>query len=115
MQGLVSEEKVDTFNLPLFYPRLKDVKKVLECNEDFIVEQMGTIKPKIKLVPNVEMYVSHYRAALEGLIKKHFGDGIVNELFDRFTKKVIEVPDIMDDQKLKESLLFVLLKRKVHA
>lgn len=72
---------------------------------------MDTLNPK-KFVPNLEKYVSHRRAPLEGLIEKHFGEGVVDELFDRYTKKVMEFPEIMDAQKLKLSILFVVLKRK---
>ena len=101
--------------MPLFYPHLKDLKKILESNEKFSIEQMDIQDRKSFLVLNVEMFVSHLRAALEGLIEKHFGDGVVDELFDRFRKKVTEFPEIMDVQRLKIFVLFVLLKRKVHA
>lgn len=115
MQGLVDEEKVDTFNVPLFFPHMKDLKKILESNnEDFSIEQMEIVDAnKTLFKANVKMYVSRLRAVLEGLIGRHFGDEVVDELFDRFTKKVMEFPEIMDIQKLKLVLLFVILKRKV--
>ncbi|KAF7808802.1 putative S-adenosylmethionine-dependent methyltransferase At5g37990 [Senna tora] len=112
--GLVSEEKVDTFNVPIYFPHLKDLKRKLESNEDFIIEKMESLEAKIQLVPNVEMYVSHRRAALEALIEKHFGEGVVDELFGRYTNKVKEFPEMMDLQNLKLDGLFVLLKRRLH-
>ncbi|KAL4270837.1 hypothetical protein AHAS_AhasUnG0049800 [Arachis hypogaea] len=54
------------------------MKKILESNGYFTIEQM------------------------EGLIQSHLGVGIIDELYDRFTKK----------QKI--VALFVLLRRKLH-
>ncbi|KAF7808805.1 putative S-adenosylmethionine-dependent methyltransferase At5g37990 [Senna tora] len=113
--GLVSEEKVDSFNIPMFFPQLKELKKLLLSNEDFSIEQMELLDGKFLSVGNVEMYVSHHRAALEALIEKHFGEGVADELFSRYAKKVLEFPEIMDMQNLKIVLLFVLLKPKLHA
>lgn len=115
MQGKVSEEKVDSFNLPIFFPPLKDLKKILESNDDFSIEQMETMDTNKALSSpvNVHAYVSLHRAALEGLIENHFGDGIIDELFDRYAKKVMENPAIMDIQKLNIVGLFVLLRRKL--
>ena len=114
MQGKVNEEKVDSFNLPIFFSPLKDLKKILESNEYFTIEQMETVDAKKSFIPvNVDMNVYHHRAALEGLIQNHFGVGIVDELFNRFTKKVKEFPDAMDIRKLNIVALFVLLKRKL--
>ena len=114
MKGKVNEEKVDSFNLPFFYSPLKDLKKILESDEHFTIEQMETVDFKNPFIPdNVDMYVYYHRAALEVLIQNYFGVGIVDELFDRFAKKVKEFPDVMDLQKLNLVALFVLLKRKL--
>jgi hypothetical protein len=114
LQGKVDEEKVDSFNIPIFFSPLKDVIKILENNDDFSIEQMETMDAKSHFIPvNAQMYVSFHRAALEGVIENHFGDGILDELFHRYTKKVMEIPAIMDLQNLNIVGLFVLLRRKV--
>lgn len=113
-EGKVDEEKVDTFNIPIFFSPLKDVIKIIESNDDFSIEQMETMDAKSHFIPvNAQMYVSFHRAALEGVIENHFGDGILDELFHRYTKKVMEIPAIMDLQNLNIVGLFVLLRRKV--
>ncbi|XLR58509.1 hypothetical protein S83_009181 [Arachis hypogaea] len=63
-------------------------------------------------LPTVQIFVSWFRAALQGMIEKHFGAEIVDELFERFAEKVKEFPDIMDTDRLKLDVLFVLLRRK---
>ncbi|XP_054808695.1 loganic acid O-methyltransferase-like [Prosopis cineraria] len=113
--GQVSEEKVDTFNVPTFFPCLKDLKKILESNKDFSLEKMVILDQKSFDVPDIETYVSTGRAVLGVLIEKHFGDEIVDELFDRYAKKIMEFPEIIDFHKIKQHQLFILLKRKVHA
>ncbi|PNY04696.1 putative S-adenosylmethionine-dependent methyltransferase at5g37990, partial [Trifolium pratense] len=112
-EGKVEEEKVDTFNLPIFFSPLKDLIKILESNDDFIIEQMETIDAKSHFIPvNAQMFASLHRAALEGVIENHFGDEILDELFDRYTKKVMEIPAMLDMQNLNVVALFVLLRRK---
>lgn len=112
--GIMTEEKVDSFNLPIFYSPVNGMKEILERNEHFSVEKMEALNLKnFYAVPNVYTFVSLYRVVMEDLIKQHFGAAIVDELFDRFTQKVLEFPDIMNPRKLKIVMLFVLLKRKL--
>ncbi|XP_054808696.1 loganic acid O-methyltransferase-like [Prosopis cineraria] len=111
--GLISEEKVDTFNVPTYFPRLEDLKKILESNEDFSLEKMVTLDQTSFVIPNIEAFVSTGRAVWEVLIEKHFGDGIVDELFDRYAKKIMEFPEIIDYHRVKQHQVFILLKRKM--
>ncbi|XLR64531.1 hypothetical protein S83_015203 [Arachis hypogaea] len=114
MQGVISEEKVDSFNVPLIYPSVKAVKEILRgCDECFSIEWMEILEFKNMVsLPTVQIFVSWFRAALQGMIEKHFGAEIVDELFERFAEKVKEFPDIMDTDRLKLDVLFVLLRRK---
>ncbi|QHN92398.1 WAT1-related protein [Arachis hypogaea] len=112
--GVISEEKVDSFNVPLIYPSAKAVKEILRgCDECFSIEWMEILEFKNMVsLPTVQIFVSWFRAALQGMIEKHFGVEIVDELFKRFAEKIKEFPDIMDTDKLKLDVLFVLLRRK---
>ncbi|EXB65600.1 hypothetical protein L484_025866 [Morus notabilis] len=58
-------------------------------------------------MPNLEMRVLYLRAALEGLLEKHFGVEIMNELFQRFSNKVAESSFFLDPENQK-CLLFYL-------
>ncbi|KAJ1377720.1 SAM dependent carboxyl methyltransferase [Sesbania bispinosa] len=115
-EGLVSEEKVDTFNVPFLYSPVKNVKAILEANDCFSIEWMETLDIKdIFVISSAQTFALTYRAVMEELIEKHFGEVIVDELFDRYTKKVEAFPDIMNSEKLKIAMLYVLLKRKSRA
>ena len=47
------------------------------------------------------------RATLEGVIAKHFGNDIMDELFNRYTVKVVE--SFLNPKADKSIVLFVLL------
>ncbi|RYR54724.1 hypothetical protein Ahy_A06g030016 isoform A [Arachis hypogaea] len=114
LRGVISEEKVDSFNVPLIYPSVKAVKEILRgCDECFSIEWMEILEFKNMVsLPIGQIFVSWFRAALQRTIEKHFGAKIVDKLFERFAEKVKEFPDIMNTDKLKLDVLFVLLRRK---
>lgn len=109
----MSEEKVDSFNVPMYYSCPSELKTIIERNEHFSIERMEKLNnPKKHLsMPNLQMRVLYLRAALEGLLQKHFGAEIVDELFARFSKKVAESSFFLNPENQKSMVLFVLLKR----
>ncbi|KAF7827719.1 fruit protein pKIWI502 [Senna tora] len=112
--GIISEDKVDSFNLPIIYPPIKGVKEIVERNEFFSIETMEALNfEDFYAFPNANIFVSIYRAVVEDLIEKHFGGAIGDDLFDRFTQKVVEFPEILNPNNFKMAMLFVLLKRKI--
>ena len=42
---------------------------------------------------NEQVFASHCRAVLEGLIENHFGAKILDKLYDRYAAKLAEFPD----------------------
>ncbi|KAI4357709.1 hypothetical protein L6164_001642 [Bauhinia variegata] len=117
-EGLVSEEKVDSFNLPIYYSPVKNVMAILERNEYcFRIEQVKILNVFDAFTfPNIQAVVSGLRATVEGFLERQFGGGIIDELFRRFTKKVVEYPANLFLQNLKVQVyLLVILKRKPHS
>ncbi|KAF8407702.1 hypothetical protein HHK36_006837 [Tetracentron sinense] len=111
--GLISEAKVDSFNLPLYIPSHKELETVVERNGYFSIERMDPLNHQMKqTTPSVQMSVLHLRAGIGGLVKEHFGSEIIDEVFDRLTKKVAESSFILNPENRKEIDLFILLKRK---
>ncbi|GLT61943.1 hypothetical protein SLA2020_346130 [Shorea laevis] len=53
----------------------------------------------------------HLRAGMEGIISKHFGAEIIDELFYRFHKKIEEFCSRMESAKKEGTQVFVVLKR----
>ncbi|EXB30272.1 putative S-adenosylmethionine-dependent methyltransferase [Morus notabilis] len=113
--GIVSEETVDSFNIPIYMTTPHEFETAVKRNGCFSVERMEVLPhEKVNGVANNDHQIITYpmRSALTGLIKQEIGEEIVDELFDLYLKKVEEVylSSILDSGK---SLSFlVVLKRK---
>ncbi|RVW34636.1 putative S-adenosylmethionine-dependent methyltransferase [Vitis vinifera] len=84
--GLINEAQVDSFNLPV-YAASQEQMTDLECG-------------------------MHLRAGMEGMIAKHFGSGIIDELFDTFSKKSVEFSHQLESSTREGAQLFAALRRK---
>lgn len=114
---MLSENDVDSFNLPRYYASQQEMEAVIKRNGSLSIERIELLdRSKINRgnirVP-LSMVTSYFRVLLEGLIKEHFGAEIVDGLFDRFEKKIEESSMLSDAGYKSPGELFILLKRKV--
>ncbi|KAK3036520.1 hypothetical protein RJ639_030961 [Escallonia herrerae] len=113
--GLVSEDKVDSFNFPKYNPTPQELECLIESNGCFtIVKMEPTVRTPVAdgNAPTIQMFMLHLRAAWEPLIKEHFGSEIIDELFVQFTKKVAKSSTLLESSFKTILELFVLLQRK---
>ncbi|CAA7055640.1 unnamed protein product [Microthlaspi erraticum] len=91
--GITSGEKIGLFSFPVYFPQISELKGEIEQNGSFMIERMETIGHPMedKALTN-DFITSMFRALLTTIIEEHFGDGVVDELFDRFAKKLSEHP-----------------------
>ncbi|CAI9754071.1 unnamed protein product [Fraxinus pennsylvanica] len=115
VQGLIDEEKVDSFNIPAYCTRPQELEAVIQKNGCFTIES-------IESLPSVIAPDTHHRprdasfsirAITQELIREHFGAEIVDELFDLFTNKVAEAHQVIASGTSLN--LLVLLKRKTYS
>ncbi|XP_024929199.3 loganic acid O-methyltransferase-like [Ziziphus jujuba] len=107
-KGMISEEKVDSFNVPLYNATFQQAEAIVDQNGYFSIEIMESLT---KENPPSRLHSSGLRAGLEDLIKQHFGDEIdFDKLFDLYCKKFEEI--FSTNQPNKPVVLFLLLKRK---
>ncbi|XP_062117959.1 loganic acid O-methyltransferase-like [Humulus lupulus] len=107
-KGKISNEKLDSFNFPIYYASLHEVESVVKQNGWFSLEIMENL-PHEKPQPKV-MSVT-LRAGLEGTVKDHFGDEVdTEELFDLLLCKKLEEAFSITES-CESVCLFVLLKR----
>lgn len=111
--GLISEEKVDSFNLPVHHPTKEELEGLIERNTHFSIERMEAIEIPRTLAPTAEALSMHLKAGYHGLIGKHFGYEIIDEVFDRFRQKIAESSFLsnLSSGKIPAEELFVLLRR----
>ncbi|CAK9145132.1 LAMT/FAMT [Ilex paraguariensis] len=112
--GSFSEAKVDSFNLPLYFPPIEELEASIEANTSFSIERMEILNnpPKHVAMPSVRHRTLFFRACFEGLLENHFGSHIMDELFERYSKKVAQSSFTMNPDNDKSIFMLVLLKRK---
>ncbi|KAK9925792.1 hypothetical protein M0R45_023057 [Rubus argutus] len=111
-KGVVSEEKVDSFNLPLYHMSPQELAAVIEQNGCFSIE-MTTDLPlqSVDITLSLSQLVaSHMRAGMEGIFKQQFGEEILDELFGLYRKKCEEQISTVKSEKPVNFL--VVLRRK---
>ncbi|KAL5761122.1 hypothetical protein ACOSP7_019622 [Xanthoceras sorbifolium] len=114
-RGLVCQEKVDSFNLPVYFPSMKELEAVIERNGQFSIGRTETLINPMDAITkgNLQHSTSSLRAVSEGIVSKHFGSDFTNELFDEYSKKVADGSFFFDPDILTQKMLVVILKRKV--
>nr|GMD73456.1 salicylate carboxymethyltransferase-like [Ipomoea batatas] len=105
LQGLVEEEKLNSFNFPLYLSTLPEIKSVVEKDGSFTIDCLHASQihwtgigiedndDNITVSDedingagnNVAMFM---RAGLEPGLVSHFGVGIIDELFHRYSNKI---------------------------
>ena len=104
---------MDSFNVPAYYTPPKKLKALIERNGNFSIKRMEVLKNQKKhlILQSPSLRSLYLRAVLEGIIEKHFGNEILDELFNRFTHKVEGSSFFLNPETDKLIILFVLLER----
>nr|GMD14789.1 salicylate carboxymethyltransferase-like [Ipomoea batatas] len=105
LEGLVEEDKLNSFNFPLYLPTLAEIKFLVEKDGSFTIDRLEASQIHWTGIGiddnddnttisdedingagnNVAMFI---RAGLEPVLVSHFGEGIIDELFHRYSKKI---------------------------
>lgn len=99
-EGLVKEAELASFNLPLYAPTAKEVKDIVDKEGHFKVLHLQTsTRPWNHLYEEDSnkgnlsrgVYISKFiRAVFEPILASHFGDAIMDEVFNRYAKRAEE-------------------------
>ncbi|PIN08251.1 Loganate O-methyltransferase [Handroanthus impetiginosus] len=109
--GKITKEKVDSFNLPFYYPSPSELKAIIEANGSFHVEKIAELGAPMRHKPDPQVVTSHLRAVIGVLVEQHFGNGVVDELFKCHFEKFVKSPILVDEKYWKETNYFVFLKK----
>ncbi|XP_060181959.1 probable caffeine synthase MTL3 [Lycium barbarum] len=103
IEGLIAEDKLAKFNLPLYAPSIKEIKQIIGKGGSFKLLHLETFKLKrdSNMAEKEEAtlfdeksraaYIAgNMRAVQEPILVEHFGEEIMDELFERYGKKAIE-------------------------
>ncbi|KAJ4836035.1 LOW QUALITY PROTEIN: hypothetical protein Tsubulata_911360 [Turnera subulata] len=110
-QGIITQVKVEAFNLPLYFPPIKELEAILHNNA--YVERLDCLARHQNIWPVDPSLPSLLRAFTAEVFKQHFGEEIVDSLFEHFAKKLAVN---YETYAAKEEPLntFIILKRKMN-
>jgi len=119
-EGLVEKEKLDSFNLPLYGPSVDEVKAVIKQSGLFDINRIELFEHNWD--PYDESESDHVddplqsginvakclRAVMEPLFARHFGESVLDALFDKYAHNVAEY---LEREKTKYSIIVLSLKK----
>ena len=98
--------------MPIYVASPKEMTLLVERNGCFSFERMEITQPWARVDDlSGQACTMHLRAGMEGIISKHFGTEIIDELFDRYCKKHGEIIGLLESKLNEGNQLFIVLKR----
>ncbi|KAI4326363.1 hypothetical protein MLD38_031685 [Melastoma candidum] len=94
-EGLIEESKLDSYNTPYYRPYIEDLKELIETEGSFHVVGVEIVAApwdavngdrKCDRKETSETTAKAMRAVQESMLVAHFGDSVLDPLFERFTQ-----------------------------
>lgn len=102
---------MDSFNLPLYFSHVSELKVLIEKNRYFSIERFELLDNPMKSTSiNSQLLTTLLRSTLKGVIRVQFGEIIVDKIFEYFAQKFESDPLTFDKDSLMNTELFILLK-----
>ncbi|CAL0335238.1 unnamed protein product [Lupinus luteus] len=115
LQGIIKEEKFDTFNIPIYNPSPSEVKLEVLKEGSFTINRLEVSEVKFESEKCESFNDSGYnvsqcmRAVVEPMLVNHFGKAIMEELFHRYQEIL---SDHMSKEETKVINVTILLTKK---
>ncbi|RXH86700.1 hypothetical protein DVH24_021973 [Malus domestica] len=101
LEGLIEEEKLDTFNMPLYFPTTKEAEDVIEEEGFFTLQSLEVFKNDwdsyikhadsgLDKKARAAVLATEIRAVVEPLLATQFGEVAMDDLFRRFEEDVLD-------------------------
>lgn len=93
-QGFVKESRLDEFNLPLYHPSVEELRDAIAVDGSFHLTHIEGHELQIVKYKNnggegtnldeadTDMLVNNARATVGPLLAAHFGDGVMDNIFE---------------------------------
>ncbi|XVF83908.1 hypothetical protein PTKIN_Ptkin16aG0531900 [Pterospermum kingtungense] len=90
-QGLISGEKLDSFNVPYYISSQKEVEELVDKEGSFTIEFMNTIVVELEGTwARPEYRATNLRAFTEPMISSQFGEEVMDKLYDKVRDILVE-------------------------
>lgn len=96
MQGMIEEEKLDKFNIPLYSASVEEVRQLVEAEGSFILNKLETftVDGNVHSIDDpsnrAKFLAESIRVVFESLLANAFGADIIDGLFFRFEARIHE-------------------------
>nr|UMB49614.1 salicylic acid methyltransferase [Nepeta cataria] len=102
MEGVIEEDKLHSFNIPQYTPSPAEVKEAVEEEGSFTISRLEASEIRWAACGDGDGYsvARCMRSVAEPLVVEHFGESIVERLFDKYE-------DVLSDRMSKEDTKFV--------
>ncbi|XP_031253800.1 probable caffeine synthase 2 [Pistacia vera] len=91
--GLISEEKLDSFDVPDYVPSIEEVKDIVNREGSFEIELLETFPIEMgdkEIWINGEKLAKDTRCLTESLVSNHFGEEILDKLYDKLSDVIVK-------------------------
>ncbi|XP_043723046.1 probable caffeine synthase 4 [Telopea speciosissima] len=115
-EGLIEEEKLDSFNVPYYTASCKEIQEVIDKEGSFDTKQLVTFaldigdKEETNMQVKGDKVAKNIRSVSEPLISHHFGHEIIEPLYEKFTCLVID--DMVKKLPIELVSIAITLQRK---
>ncbi|KAK9756549.1 hypothetical protein RND81_01G105600 [Saponaria officinalis] len=114
-EGFIEEKKLNTFNIPNYYPSPLELKTLVEREGSFIMDQINTFETKwnndyensVYKDPSSYDFVKCIRSVVETMLINWFGEEVIDEIFIRYQKVVHSSMIKEEDAFINHSLLLI--------
>ncbi|KNA10299.1 hypothetical protein SOVF_145700 [Spinacia oleracea] len=113
-QGLINESKLDAFDFPYYGASKDEIESIVQEEGSFKIENVNTTAQHVahEMEDNVERakIISKFtRSFTESLISRHFGEDVVELLYQKFTQLMCE--HLSNGESAEHHNIIILLKR----
>ena len=112
---MVQEEQLNNFNFPCYYASTEQLESIVKKEGSFAVEDSKTLE--FDIAPEFEdkwkraqIITNFIRAFSESLVSRHFGQDILNPLYDKLVYHAFQY--LVDDQTPQNHPVTILLRKK---
>ena len=108
---MVDEEKVDTYNVPFYAPSAKEIEDEVHREGSFVIDCIQAYELSTRTgdpKEDARIISMAIRAIQESMISHHFGEAIIDTLFQIYNGLLSE---FMVKEEIKSSHLLVILRK----
>ncbi|KAL7152909.1 hypothetical protein ABFS83_04G129700 [Erythranthe nasuta] len=83
-KGTIEEEKLESFDVHYYRASKEEIEDVVKEEGSFKLEYLEMFEKEMKLTSNITVLAKAVRAVQEPMVSHHFGDAVMDSLYDEY-------------------------------